>query len=439
MSEFLVSVEKYSEPLESVRKLISGCNGLEKLKSTDRVFIKPNIVFWSKAATFPKFGVITTSRVLEDLVIILKQMGVSDITIGEGTVVFDPKDRSTQFDAFQKLGYQTLAQRHGVKLLNVFEGSFEKVELCEGVSLNFSSAIMNSDFVINTPVLKTHAQTVVSLGIKNIKGTIDINSRKKCHNCDERTDLNFMVSMLADKIPPGLTLIDGIFTNERGPGFDGKAHRSDLLVASRDVLSADLVGAKLLGYSGNQVPHLVHAAAHRNRPLYLSDISIVGEDVDSLAKFHDYTFPYNEDNSLPLPMKKIGISGISYPKYDLSLCTYCSVLTGAVLSSVAMAWKGKEWDNIEILTGKIMKPTQGKKSVLIGKCLYEAHKNHPRKDDLIFIKSCPPQPKAILEAMRSVGVDMPADLLMNLEMVPAMFMKKYSGKPEFDESFFRVE
>ena len=179
MSEFLVSVEKYSEPLESVRKLISGCNGLEKLKSTDRVFIKPNIVFWSKAATFPKFGVITTSRVLEDLVIILKQMGVSDITIGEGTVVFDPKDRSTQFDAFQKLGYQTLAQRHGVKLLNVFEGSFEKVELCEGVSLNFSSAIMNSDFVINTPVLKTHAQTVVSLGIKNIKGTIDINSRKK--------------------------------------------------------------------------------------------------------------------------------------------------------------------------------------------------------------------------------------------------------------------
>ena len=439
MSNFLVSVEKYVEPVESVRKLVSGCNGLANLKSTDRVFIKPNIVFWSKAEAFPKFGVITTSRVIEDIVIILKEMGVSDITIGEGTVVFDPKDRSTQFEAFQKLGYQTLADRYGVKLLNVFDGLFEKVELCQGVNLNFSSAIMNSDFVINVPVMKTHAQTVVSLGIKNIKGTIDIKSRKKCHNCDERTDLNFMVSMLADKIPPGLTIIDGIFTNERGPGFDGKARRSDVLVGSTDVFSADMVGAKLLGYAGNQVPHLVHAAANRKRPLDLSDISMVGENVEKLVSFHEYTFPYNEDNSLPIPMMKMGISGISYPKYDLSLCTYCSVLTGAVLSSVAMAWKGREWDNIEVLTGKIMKPTPGKKSVLIGKCLYEANKNHPGKDDLVFIKSCPPQPQAILDAMHGLGIDMPPDLLMNLEMVPAMFMKKYNGKPEFDEALFKIK
>lgn len=439
MSGFVVAVGKYEKPVESVRSIIEACNGLSGLKSSDRVFIKPNIVFWSKAVSFPKFGVITTSRVVEDIVMILSQMGVTDITIGEGTVVFDPKDRETQSDAFQKLGYGKLRDKFGVKLLNVFDGSFEKTEISDGITLNFSSEMMRSDFVINLPVLKTHAQTVVSLGIKNIKGTIDINSRKKCHNADARTDLNFMVSRLADNIPPGLTLIDGIYTNERGPGFDGKAHRSDILIASNDVLSADLVGAKVLGYSGEKIPHLVHAASKRGRPTDMSDISVVGDDPQSLAKFHEYTFPYNEDNSLPLPMKKMGISGISYPKYDLSLCTYCSLLTGAVLSSIAMAWKGKEWDDVEILTGKIMKPTAGKKSVLIGKCLYEANRNHPDKDQLTFIKSCPPQPKAILEALRNLGVDLPSDLLMNLEMVPAMFMKKYSGKPEFDESFFKID
>ncbi len=438
MAEFIVAVEKYTKPVESVRKVISNCQGLARLKPTDHVFIKPNIVFWSKAVAFPKFGVVTTSHIIEDMVLILREMGVSKITIGEGTVVFDPKDKTTQFDAFTKLGYQTLADRYGVKLLNVFEGPFEKIEIADGISLNFSSVMLNSDFVVNLPVLKTHAQTVVSLGIKNIKGTIDVNSRKKCHNCNERTDLNFMVSRLADNIPPGLTLIDGIFTNERGPGFDGKAHRSDILVGSTDVFSADLVGAKLLGYTGAQVPHLLHAARKRNRPVDMSDISVIGENIDSLIRFHDYTFPYTEDNTLPIPMKKMGISGISYPKYDLSLCTYCSLLTGALLMSVAMAWKGKEWDNIEILTGKIMKPSEGKKSVLVGKCLYEANKDHPRKDELIFIKSCPPQPKAILEAIRNAGVELPGDLLMNLEMVPATFMKKYSGKPEFDESFFQI-
>ena len=40
--------------------------------------------------------------------------------------------------------------------------------------------MLESDFLVNIPVLKTHVQTVVSLGIKNIKGLIDIESRKKC-------------------------------------------------------------------------------------------------------------------------------------------------------------------------------------------------------------------------------------------------------------------
>ena len=44
-----------------------------------------------------------------------------------------------------------------------------------------------------------------------------------------------------------LNLQDGIYTNERGPGPDGKLQRTNLLVASADVLSGDLVGAKIFG------------------------------------------------------------------------------------------------------------------------------------------------------------------------------------------------
>ena len=139
-----------------------------------------------------------------------------------------------------------------------------------------------------------------------------------------------------------------------------------------------------------QVPHLVHAANHYSRPMDLSDIEIQGLDLESVISFHDYTFPYTEDNSLPLPMAKMGIAGITYPKYDSSLCTYCSLLTGAVLTSIAMSWKGAPWPNVEVLTGKLMKPTPGKKSVLIGKCLFEANKGNPDLKDAIFVKTCPP-------------------------------------------------
>ena len=68
MNKTLVSIVKYEKPLESVRKAVELCRGLDHLPANARVFIKPNIVFWTKATNFPKYGVITTSRVVEDMV-----------------------------------------------------------------------------------------------------------------------------------------------------------------------------------------------------------------------------------------------------------------------------------------------------------------------------------------------------------------------------------
>jgi uncharacterized protein (DUF362 family) len=439
MTESKTAVVRYREPGSSVREAVELAGGLDRLPRGAKVFIKPNIVFWSTAVTLPKWGVITTSRVVEDMVILLKEKGIDDITIGEGTVVFDPKDFTTAAHAFESLGYNTLGKRYGVKTVNVFERPFEKVDLGDGIHVNMNSDILHSDFLVNLPVLKTHAQTVVSLGIKNIKGTLDINSRKKCHSADPEKNLHFHVSRFADALPPSLTLLDGIYTIERGPAFDGKARRSNLLVASTDMLSADMVGAKLLGYETARVPHLADAARRRGRALDLSDIEVVGEKIEDLASPHEYTFPYNEAGTLPIPLEKMGIRGVSYPKYDLSLCTYCSMLTGAILMSIAFAWKGEPWDDVEVLTGKLMKPTPGKKTVLIGKCLYTANKDHPKIKEMIAVKTCPPQPEAVIDAVRRAGIDISPGILLNLDKAPGFFMRKYEGKPEFDESFFRVE
>ncbi len=438
MEKHVVGVSRYTAPGDSVREVVDLAGGLSRVPKTAKVFIKPNIVFWGKSITFPKWGVITTSRVVADVVKLLVGHGLKDITIGEGTVVLDPKDKETQEDAYRSLGYRSLEKQYGIKCVSIFDRPFQKVDLGDGVTLNFNTDILNCDLVVDLPVPKTHAQTVVSLGIKNLKGTIDINSRKKCHNVDGNCDLHFYVSKLSQKFPNVLTIIDGIYSNERGPAFDGKARRSDLLIASWDILSADFVGSTILGHSPEQVPHLVHAANHYSRPMDLSDIEIRGLDLESVISFHDHTFPYTEDNSLPLPMAKKGISGITYPKYDSSLCTYCSALTGAVLTSIAMSWKGSPWPDVEVLTGKLMKPTPGKRSVLIGKCLFEANKGNPDLKDAIFVKTCPPDPKKIIEAFNQSGVELNPELLMNLDKFPAVFMKKYDNKREFDESFYQI-
>ena len=174
MNRFTAAIVRYETPGESVRRAVALSRGLDRLPARARVFIKPNIVFWTRVVPFPKWGVITTSRVVEDMVILLKERGIDDITIGEGTVTMNPKDTETPAHAFETLGYRALEKRYGVKCLNVFERPFKKVDLGEGIVLQFSGDFLDSDFIVDVPVLKTHNQAVVSLGIKNLKGVLNI-------------------------------------------------------------------------------------------------------------------------------------------------------------------------------------------------------------------------------------------------------------------------
>jgi uncharacterized protein (DUF362 family) len=442
MKKYKVAVVKYEKPIESVRKAVELSKGLDHLAPQARVFIKPNIAFWTRAVAFPKWGVVTTSRIVEDIIVLLKERGIDDITIGEGMVTLNPKDTQTPAHAFETLGYGILKQKYGIKFINVFERPFERVDLGDGVQMNFNTDILNSDFVVDLPVMKAHNQTIVSLGIKNLKGMIDIPSRKHCHNMTPGRDLHFWVAKLADKMPRMFTLLDGIYTNERGPGPDGRMHRSDLLVASADVLAADLVGAKLLGYSPAQVPHLMHAARNRKRTHDLSDIVISGGNIEELAQFHEHDFKYSEteDGIMPVSMAKEGLKGVFYRKFDLSMCTYCSGMNGVMLTAIRYAWKGEPWNDIEILTGKSMQPAPGmKKTILFGKCMYQAHKDNPVIREMIAVKGCPPTPKAMLKALHKAGIDADPALFEHIEELPAFFFSRYKDRPEFDESFFQVK
>lgn len=83
-----VALTRY-EGKGSIKKAIELSNAFNKLKSSGKVFIKPNIVFWP-TVPFLKWGIITTSSVLQEGVELVKDCGLRDITFGEGTVTFKP-------------------------------------------------------------------------------------------------------------------------------------------------------------------------------------------------------------------------------------------------------------------------------------------------------------------------------------------------------------
>lgn len=441
MEKKQVSLIRYEEPYASVKKAIIDCNGFKNLKPGARVFIKPNIVFWTKACKFPKWGVITTSRVVEDVVILLKEHGVTDITIGEG-IVTDPNDKDTPADAFKKLGYGKLKAKYGVKYINIMERPFNKIELEGDISLKYNQDLLESDFLVDLPVLKSHNLTVVSLGIKNLKGAIDIASRKKCHNPDPEKDLDYHVARIADPMPPSLTLIDGIYSLERGPAFDGRMRLTNLLVASSDMLSADLVGSNVLGHNPANVGHLALAAERLGRPTDLSDVEIVGESLDDVSSYHEYDFEYarDQDGEMPVALARQGIEGLYYRKFDQTMCTYCSAFNGLILTAIRQAWQGEPWEKVEVLTGKSMEPSEGMgATLLIGQCMYRKNKDHPNIQKMFAARGCPPDSDEIIKALHEAGIEVEPALFSQIDSLPGFFMSRYEDNPDFDESYFQVD
>jgi coenzyme F420-reducing hydrogenase gamma subunit len=58
--------------------------------------------------------------------------------------------------------------------------------------------------------------------------------------------------------------------------------------------------------------------------------------------------------------------------------------------------------------------------------------------EMIAVKGCPPKPEAVCEALHKAGIDVDPAIFENLDTLPGIFLKRYEGRPEFDESFFKI-
>ncbi len=436
-----VALVKYDKPLESLRKAVELCDGFSRLSPSDQVFIKPNLVIWLEGVNFPKFGVLTTARMIEDMVVLLKEQGVGHITLAEGGVAYEKGGESLLSQAVRGMNLDKLARKYGVKFLDVHQRPFQKVE-AGGLKFSINQDILLADFVIDLPVLKTHTQSRLSLGIKNLKGLLNIASRKRCHNADPEQGLDHYLARLPELVWPSLTVIDGIFSLERGPLYTGQAHRTDVIVASPDVIAADQVAATLLGFSPAQVPHLAIAAARHSRPNDLSDIELQGGiDLRGAIKPHAWEFPQDHAAGMPVFMAKAGIQGINYPEADNSLCTYCSHFINFIIMGILSAEnRSQPFDEIEILYGKKQKPSgRAKHTLLAGQCQVKANADSPLIKHCVPIKGCPPSLADFMAAYQELGIVLPEGFAQWMGKSPeTLHMRRYLKDAAYDQGLFKL-
>lgn len=395
-----VALCKLGEKHEGVREAIELCGGLEDLKPGMSVLIKPNLVVWLEKYPYAPYGVITSSRVLEEIIKLVSEKGVTDIRLGDGCA--RNKDVGSEVENLYKgLGYDYFEEKYGVKLIDCNGGDHEELSFGPH-TLAVSKHLIDADYLINVPALKTHELCRVTLGFKNLKGCLSTKTKQSCHNPHHTVD-EYLVH-IADRFYPNLTVIDGTYMLANGPMFSGTATRTELIVASRDMYAADVVGSNLLGMPVTDVEHLTRFASAHDRSLELSDIEIRGESVGDHTKKIPVDTPWSDDGRRPLTFVKQKIEGFDLP-FPIGVCTGCTYVFPVAMMLIMSAGKQSPFDNYELLA-KGSKPSgTANKSFLLGKCPIHEFKDSEELKDVVKIKGCPPRMDDVAKALSENGIN----------------------------------
>jgi uncharacterized protein (DUF362 family) len=159
-----VAIVKGTRPVEmtvkALEKIGSEVDGL--LSEKRPILIKPNYI----NSRHPSTGITTDARVLEGIVEFLRKRKVQEIAIGAGSGFADT------FEAFQAAGVDAVAERWGVKLVDLNKDEFVEVKPPDPLSLKsvkLAKTALEST-IISVPKLKPHRIATITLSLKNMMG-----------------------------------------------------------------------------------------------------------------------------------------------------------------------------------------------------------------------------------------------------------------------------
>jgi len=266
-----VVIAKGTNPVETTVEALEtvGADVDSALSGSKPILIKPNYL----NAKHPSTGITTDSRVIEGVVKFLKERKVEEIVIGEGSGFADT------FEAFRVAGVDAVAQRWGVKLIDLNKDEFVEVNPPNPLSLRrvrVAKTALEST-IISVPKLKPHRIATVTLGLKNMMGALASKGTMHMGSLSEN------IVDLASVLKPSVSVIDGIIAGE-GHESSGNPVEMDLVIAGTDPVAVDAVGAAVMGISPSDVKHLLLAEKKGLGTCNLEEITVLGEPIEKVKR-----------------------------------------------------------------------------------------------------------------------------------------------------------
>ncbi|NOR14727.1 MAG: DUF362 domain-containing protein [Candidatus Aminicenantes bacterium] len=277
MEKTKVSIQRVSGyEGRSIRRALlenfSFLGGLETfIRPKSHVFVKINHL---SPPSLPEDAIITHPLFTKEILRLLLDLGCR-ITVGDDI-------QSKKRDGFLVSGYREICTSLGIRLVNLKDFGFREIP-CEGEVLTkayVSPLVLDSDFLINLPKLKTHSFTVYTGAIKNMYGIIPHGLRCRYHL--EFPKIEVFSRMLVDIFscaPPHLNIMDAVCGMEGWGPSAGSPRPVGLILASPDAVALDAVAAKIIGLDPLSI-HTIGIADERGLGTAREErIAVLGEEI----------------------------------------------------------------------------------------------------------------------------------------------------------------
>ncbi|MEM2572969.1 MAG: DUF362 domain-containing protein [Candidatus Jordarchaeales archaeon] len=271
----LVIVKQVSSSIEeSLKKMFDFFGGFDYLvEGKNKVFIKVDTSPLKPHAS-------TSLEVVASVIELFKETGVGGVYVMDGS----PHGFLTRY-AFKVTGMDKVVKRSGGKPLYLDEQISVKLRVGEdGYDVLFPRILYKSllkereeNLYLSLPRLKTSRTTTVSLSLKGQINLVRYESRlDKLNN-----QLHQFIADIYRVVRPDFTVIDGLKAVTRGGVPSTNLGRFlpqiNVLIGGVDSVAVDAVGARILGYSLDEVKHLKLADEQGLGYGKQSKIRIVGE------------------------------------------------------------------------------------------------------------------------------------------------------------------
>ena len=251
------------------------------LREGEEAVIKPNLC----NAKNPHGMVITDFRILE-AVIRLIQEKTDNIIVVESDNISDTADNRAA-----KSGLLDMLDELGVGFMNL-TGDDQEVHEVAGKKLRLPRTVLDADYFVNLPKIKTEGHVSVTLSIKNLFGVLQRRKKSVLHK-----KLNDILPYLAKAVRHDLIVVDGLVAMEGNGPLIGTPREMGVIVAGRSPVSVDALCARLMGFDPREIPHI--AKAHEMEVGEM-DPEVLGDGWERFVS--EFERPY----SLKASLKSIG-------------------------------------------------------------------------------------------------------------------------------------